>query len=100
MGLGFDSEVVILRSAHGPNKIDVGALAALSKIGLKAFKAEPISERDMMQRLIATWRGRLSEMIPDLEAAREKVERLEKMVAFGREEIRTLEEELDSSIDQ
>ena len=41
---------------------------ALREIGLSPPAVEPITEREMITKLISTWRGRLQELIPRREA--------------------------------
>ena len=72
---------------------------ALREIGLSPPAVEPITEREMITKLISTWRGRLQELIPRREALDQELVQVQKMIAFGLREVRELEAELESLID-
>ena len=72
---------------------------ALREIGLSPPAVEPITEREMITKLICTWRGRLQELIPRREALDQELVQVQKMIAFGLREVRELESELDDLID-
>ncbi len=72
---------------------------ALREIGFSPPAVAPISVREMITKLISTWRGRLQELIPRREALDQELVQVRKMIAFGLREVRDLESELDDLID-